>query len=140
MELRAKDGTAVVKMNVGEDYITSLKEACSMLPGTGAVVVSSIGQFSSVSLGYYRGKGDYHPKVIEGPLELLNVSGIISKEVEGPFPHLHAVVGDKDKRVFGGHLLEATVGLTAESVLLVLDIGMTRKMNEVRGTMDLHLM
>ncbi len=136
--MRYKDGTAVVKMDMGEDYLTALKEACSSLPGTGVVVVSSIGQFSSVSLGYYKGKGDYSPSVKDGPLELLNVSGIISKEKDGPFPHLHAIVGDKDKKVFGGHLLGGTVGLTAESVLLVLSAEMTRKMNETMGTMDLR--
>lgn len=139
MDLRVADGVAIVKMYQGEDYLSSLKEACSRSLKPGMVVVSSIGQFKSVTLGYFRAKGDYSPKVMDGPLELLGVSGIISTDASGPFPHLHAVVGDRDMKVYGGHLLAGTVGLTNETVLLELGVKMERRSNEVHGTMDLHL-
>ena len=58
------------------------------------------------------------PLVLEGPLELLTLSGTLTRDGV----RLHASVADDGGRVRGGHLLAgAPVRTTAEVVLLPLD-------------------
>jgi predicted DNA-binding protein with PD1-like motif len=58
------------------------------------------------------------PLVLEGPLELLTLSGTLTRDGV----HLHASVADGAGRVRGGHLLPgALVRTTAELVLLPLE-------------------
>jgi hypothetical protein len=58
------------------------------------------------------------PLVLEGPLELLTLSGTLTRDGV----HLHASVADGAGRVRGGHLLPgAPVRTTAELVLLPLE-------------------
>ena len=113
---RASDQAANTPVSILDTSVTMAGSACS------AVVLSSIGQLRDVSLGYFVKKGDYDPETFEGPLELLSVSGIISRGVDGYTPHLHAVLGEKDKRAVGGHLISGEVVITNETVLQLLDI------------------
>jgi hypothetical protein len=139
MEYREKDGIAVVRLFPGEELQTSLKEACKALGGETYAVVSCIGQVKDAEIGYFVGRGDFSPQVLPGPLEILNVSGILSRDGEGYFPHLHAILGDRDKRALGGHLIRATVSITAEVVLLRSSVEARREFNPDLGARELRV-
>lgn len=63
-----------------------------------------------MTLGYFdQRKGAYVQKTFLGDLEILSCSGNISLKEGRPFPHLHAVMGDKRLRAFGGHLFASKV-------------------------------
>lgn len=127
----------VVRMLPGENYLECLMQVCRESGAGAAVVLSSIGQLRDVKLGYFVGPGDYSPDVFQGPCELLSVSGSISLTNDMYIPHLHAVLGQHDKSVIGGHLLSGTVEITNETVLSILDVPMSRSMNPATGSMDL---
>jgi len=139
MEFKEKDGIVIVRLFPGEELQTSLKEVCAKLGGETYAVVSCIGQVKDVEIGYFIGKGDFSPETFPGPLELLNVSGIVSRDGESYFPHLHAILGDRDKRCLGGHLIKATVSITAEIVLMSSSIRVRREYNPDLDARELRI-
>ena len=64
----------------------------------------------SATLGTYDPrKGKYLQKTLKGDLEILSCTGNVSLKEGQPFAHLHAVMGDKRLRAFGGHLFASKV-------------------------------
>lgn len=49
------------------------------------------------------------------------------------YAHLHMSAGDREGKVFGGHLNSATVSATCEMVIRVLDGIVERKLEETVG-------
>ena len=139
MEIRSDEGHLLIHMVPDEDYLECIKEACREAGFRTAVILSSIGQLKEVTLGYFRGPGDYHPQVFDGPLELVGVSGIISLVNDEYIPHLHAVLGDPEKMAVGGHLVSGKVSITNETVIGNINIGVNRKKNGETGLMDVFL-
>ncbi|MGA1820525.1 MAG: PPC domain-containing DNA-binding protein [Thermoplasmatota archaeon] len=137
MEHVISGSTVIIRMGPGEDYIEQLTALCSEIPVETAVVLSSIGQMKDFSLGYFVGPGDYSPDRFQGPHELLSVSGIISRSGEGYTAHLHAVLGGPEKNVVGGHLLSGKVEITNETVLLMVDAKVSRRLDPLTGLLTL---
>jgi len=128
-----------VRLHKGDDFFTELEKACEEAGIESAGVVTGIGMLSDFELGYFRGKGDYAREKFTKPHELLALSGIILKEKSGYNFHLHAVLGDEDKSVRGGHLFSAKVAVTAEIMLLKSDAELKRELEEDTGLMGLKL-
>ena len=76
----------------------------------------AIGALEKVELGYY----DLHNKNYirkcfeETDYELISAHGNLSLKSGEPFVHIHASLSGPDFQVFGGHLFEAEVAVTAE--------------------------
>lgn len=139
MEFREKNGSVIARLFPGEELVKGLKDLCGSLGGETYVVVSAVGQIVDSEVGYFVSKGDYSPEVFEGPLELLGLSGIINLEGEEYIPHLHVILGDREKNVHGGHLLMATVSITAEIALLYVPIPVNRVWNEELGMKEMRI-
>jgi predicted DNA-binding protein with PD1-like motif len=75
-----------------------------------------------VELGYYHLEHkDYLRKTFsEMDYELISLTGNISLKDGNPYIHVHAALGDNQFRVFGGHLFEAEVAVTAEVSIIPL--------------------
>ncbi len=55
------------------------------------------------------GVGYSDPKSVKGPIAILSAQGTIGLEKNGNlFTHVHAVLGDKTGKIFGGHLVKGT--------------------------------
>ena len=78
--------------------------------------LSGIGALEDVELGYYNlHNKEYQRKTFnEGDYELLAVNANVSLKNGEPYVHAHASIAGEDFRVYGGHLFEATVAVTAE--------------------------
>lgn len=64
--------------------------------------------------------GEPHPTCIDGPLEILTLSGSLTPDGA----HLHASVADRSGRVLGGHVCTACeVRTTAELLIAPLPAG-----------------
>ena len=78
--------------------------------------ITGLGALEDVELGYY----DLHNKeylrktFTEMDYELISLTGNIALNNGEHFVHVHASLGGPDFNVFGGHLFEATVAVTAE--------------------------
>ena len=72
---------------------------------------TAIGGFSETVLGFYNGeKKNFDPIPFEADqVEVLSLMGEITRENGEPHVHGHVVVGLRDGRAFGGHLLKGVV-------------------------------
>ncbi|KXG78419.1 hypothetical protein AN618_04860 [Fervidicola ferrireducens] len=100
---------------------------------TGIVKVIGACKKSVVAI-YDQEKKTYHNVTLEKPMEILSCVGNISRFQGKPALHLHIVLGDRDGKAFGGHLLEGTEVFAAEFYIkeLVGD-SLERKYDEVTG-------
>lgn len=87
-----------------------------------AAKLYGIGGFRRVTLGYYNLEQQrYEPIAIEEQVEILSLIGNVATYQGNPRIHAHCVVGHRDGRASGGHLLAGTVRPTLE--LMVDEIG-----------------
>ncbi|MFE2051919.1 PPC domain-containing DNA-binding protein [Streptomyces sp. NPDC059459] len=79
----------------------------------GVSQVTAVGAFSEAVVGWFdREARDYRRIPVEEQCEVLSLLGDIS--VDGPIPHLHAVLGLSDGSTRGGHLLSGRARPTLE--------------------------
>ncbi|HWB86711.1 MAG TPA: PPC domain-containing DNA-binding protein [Bryobacteraceae bacterium] len=79
---------------------------------------TAIGAFSSATLGYFDWqKKEYLKNQVDEQVEVVSLIGDIALDEGNPKVHAHVVVGKKDGKAMGGHLLEARVRPTLELVL-----------------------
>lgn len=80
-----------------------------------AARLTAIGGFSKAVLGYFsRDRLSYEHIPIDEQVELLSFIGDIATKDGAPLLHAHVVVGHRDGRTTGGHLIAATVWPTVE--------------------------
>jgi predicted DNA-binding protein with PD1-like motif len=77
---------------------------------------------------------------VEGPLELLALSGNLARNPDGSFMvHLHATVSGADGAVHGGHLVKGAIILSTGEIAVAELTGMvlTRSFNDETRTYEL---
>jgi hypothetical protein len=100
------------------DTVLPELEAFASEHGITAARFTAIGAFSDVTLGYFdRDRKDYLEIPLQEQVEALSLLGDIADEDGKPKVHAHVVVGLRDGRTRGGHLLEAHVWPTLEVIL-----------------------
>jgi len=139
MQTKEKGNLIFIRLFPGENVHSKLIEVCKKHEVETAVVLSGIGQLKQFQLGYFKQKGNYVPQDFTKPHELLSLSGNISNQGGEYKLHLHAVLGDENKSVIGGHLIKGNVEVTNEIVLLKTDLRITRKLEEVTGLEEMFL-
>ncbi len=129
-----RDGAMMfVVMEKGERITQDIRELAAMpsVPWA-ATVVTALGLLKNIEVGfgsYERQTVSYDRETLAGPLEFLALSGFVLKHEAQPF-HFHAVFGDKDKAVFGGHLFDAEVVTFVEMTLLFSNAPIRRVLKE----------
>jgi predicted DNA-binding protein with PD1-like motif len=95
---------------------------------------TAIGAFSEVTLGFLDPETkEYEHIVIDEQVEALSLVGDVSLEGEDRRVHAHVVVGKRDGRAYGGHLLEAHVWPTLEVVLTESPAHLRRRVDAETG-------
>jgi predicted DNA-binding protein with PD1-like motif len=133
-----KKNIIILRLFPDEDVNKQIKNVCKNHDVKSAIIISGIGQLKNVQLGYFKEKGNYTRVTFNKPLEILSLNGNICKENGAYSIHMHAVLGDENKNAIGGHFIEGVVSVTAEIVLLKIDIGIKRKEDEVTGLKMLY--
>lgn len=139
MQTKKKNNLVFIGLFPEEKIFEKLEQACKKHEIKTAVVISGIGQLKNFQLGYFKEKGNYTPQNFEKPHELLSLEGSISKQETKYNFHLHAILGDENKKVVGGHLIAGTVEVTNEIVLLKTDLEFKRKLEESTGLKGMFL-
>ena len=139
MQSKEKDDIVFIRLYKEENVNKKIKEACKKHDIKTAVVLSGIGQLKKITLGFFKDKGNYTPKEFNFPLELLSLSGNICRDKEGYILHLHAVLGDEEKKAIGGHFIDGQISVTGEIVLLKTKINVKRKIDKETGLKNLFL-
>jgi len=97
--------------------------------------LTGIGAIKNVELGFYHlHQKDYHRQTFsKGDFELLSLNGNISLKDGQPYVHTHTTIGDDQFRVFGGHMFEALVAVTAEIYITPFCLMPTRELQQSLG-------
>lgn len=139
MQSKEKDNLIFIRLFPGENIHHELEKVCQNHKVETAVVLSGLGQLKNFHLGYFKQKENYMPEEFAKPHELLSLTGNVSNQ-EGEYKlHLHAVLGDEDKSVVGGHLIKGEVSVTNEIVLLKTDLKIKRRVEEATGLEGMFL-
>ena len=121
MEYRKFGNVYMVRIDLGEDVIESLKKLCEdehIRLGR----VEAIGAADHAVIGVYDPeKKEYWPENIDEFMEIASLNGNITSMDGKPYIHLHAVLAARDHILHGGHVLEMRVGATCEMFVTVLD-------------------
>ena len=133
MQSTEKKNIVFARFFPGEDVNKELIELCKKYCIDSGVIISGIGQFEKVELGYFKCKGDYLHEIFEKPLEVLSLNGNICKIGDEYILHIHAVLSDDKKNAFGGHFINAIVSITGEIVILKTNITFKRETDEQTG-------
>jgi len=139
MQTKEKDNLIFIRLFPDEDIYEKLAEAVKKYNVETAVVIAGIGQLKNFELGYFKEKGNYTPQLFTEPHELLSLSGNISKQNEKYNFHLHAVLGNEEKALVGGHLIKGSVAITNEIILLKTNLKIKRKLEEETGLEGMFL-
>ncbi len=71
--------------------------------------IKAIGAVTNAAIGYFdQNKKEYIKIELDGGYEILNCIGNVSIRDGKPFVHAHITFGNKDGKVFGGHLMPGT--------------------------------
>jgi predicted DNA-binding protein with PD1-like motif len=126
MKARKIAGGYLVRLDRGEEAVEKLtsfavaqKIPCGVLQGIGAV--------NNLELGYFDTRtGKYRRRRIRKTVEVVNLTGNISYLNKKPFIHAHITVADSDQKLLGGHLFQATVAVTLEICIKVINQRLNR--------------
>lgn len=104
----------IVRLDVGEEILSSLTELCSQEKIT-AGTIGGIGAANYADIGLYEvAKRKYHGTILEEEMEIASLNGNISRKDGKVYLHLHAAFANKQGQIFGGHLRSARISATAE--------------------------
>ena len=121
MQYKQFGNTYLVRIDLGEEIIESLKKLCEdehIRLGR----VEAIGAADHAVIGVYDPeKKEYWPENINEFMEIASLNGNITAMGGKPYIHLHATLADQNHVIHGGHVLEMRVGATCEMFVTALD-------------------
>jgi len=133
MQYRQFGNTYMVRIDLGEEILGSLKKLCEE-ELIRLARVEAIGATDSAVIGVYDlERKEYYPEKISGFCEILSLNGSVTSMDGKPYIHLHAALADQDHTVHGGHVLEMKVGATCEMFVTVLEGTVKRQKDESLG-------
>ena len=133
MQYKQFGSTYMIRIDLGEDIIESLKELCEK-EHIRLGRAEAIGATDHAVIGVYDPeKKEYYPEEINGFCEIASLNGSITAMDGKPYIHLHATLADQNHVIHGGHVLEMRVGATCEMFVAVLDGEVKRKKDESLG-------
>ncbi len=106
MIIKEGNSTVAVRFQEGEDLFESLRVICTNYSINSGIILSGVGMFESLEIGYWNGK-EYVTKKINELVEIVSLTGNIGiSETEGELVfHLHIAVALQDYQVIGGHFV-----------------------------------
>jgi predicted DNA-binding protein with PD1-like motif len=128
VHIKRSGSSYLIRLERGEKALDSLKGFADH-HRIGFAVIRAIGTFQRLTLGYYNpAEKTYEEQALDEPLEVLNLSGNITKGENGEhIVHAHVTLGRPDYTTLGGHLVEATVGPTLEVIVETLPMTIRRR-------------
>ncbi len=109
--------TYVVVCDPGDEAVDALTQF-ARAEQLEAASISAVGAFEHATVGWFdRAAKDYRRIPVDEQCELLSLLGDIAEGQDGPILHMHVVLGLSDGTTRGGHLLEARVFPTLETVV-----------------------
>ena len=138
MDYRKFNDTYVIRMDRGEEILSSLTELCrkeKICLGS----VSALGAADYAVIGLYDvGARQYHRHTFDEPMEITSLVGSISTKEGEPYLHLHINLCRDNMSVIGGHLNECRISATCEMIVRQLDGVVERQLDEAVTGLNLY--
>ncbi|HYE83580.1 MAG TPA: PPC domain-containing DNA-binding protein [Clostridia bacterium] len=133
MEYKKMGNKYFIRIDKGEEVVSSLKEFCTKkklklgsVIGLGAADKVTIGLFNTINK-------EYHNIELTGEYEITNLTGNITTMDGEVYLHLHITLGDEEYKAHGGHLNECWISGTCELIIDVIDGKVGREFDEHSG-------
>jgi len=133
MDHRRFGDTLIVRIDPGEEIIQTLRLVAEQ-EKVRLAAVEALGAVNDFTVGVFdTAEKQYHSNRFTGAFEIVSLTGTVTTKDGKFYAHLHMSAGDREGRVFGGHLNSATVSATCEMVVRVLDGTVERQLDETIG-------
>lgn len=117
----------MLRVDRGEKVMESINKVAEE-ENIKAGFVTGIGAVDQAKLSYFEVKDDtYETTTFEEDFEVLSMDGTLSYVDNKPHQHVHMILGRGDFSTIGGHLQEATVSITLEVHITVMETTVDRK-------------
>ena len=139
MEYKRINDTVILRLDPGEEICASVLQLAAK-ENISAAEISGIGATGSCSVGAFDPEEkQYYENSFSGAYEITSLLGTLSTKNGAPYLHLHMTVADRSGMVFGGHLTQAVISVTAEIVVRILPGTVERRMNPALGVNQIVL-
>ena len=133
MEYQRFDNQVVLRINRGEEIVTSLEEMCSK-ENILSASVEAIGAVDDFNIGLFDvEKKEYSSEHYYILAEVTSLLGTVTEKIGQMYLHLHMNAADKDHHVYGGHLNTAVVSATREMIVTIINGQIGRKFDKETG-------
>lgn len=133
MEYKRFDNVIFVRIDKGEEILEKLKEV-AINEKIKLGYISALGATNDFTVGVFKtDEKKYISNTFKGDFEIVSLTGTITTMNDEFYAHLHMSAGDKDGKVFGGHLNRAQISATCEMVINVCDGKVERKFDDITG-------
>ena len=133
MKYKKTDNCWVIVLEKGERIIEKLGEFVET-NGVKSGHLHAIGAVSEVELAHFSlEKKKYTTRKLSQALEIVSLMGNVTLKGNEKIIHLHIVVGTNEMTLSGGHLIEATVGVTCEIIFHELKEAIYKEQDENTG-------
>lgn len=107
-----------LRLDPGEELITSLAALAADLNHDFFAITSGVGMVTGLKFGFFCDtNNDYDITEIPGILDLNNITGNIARKAGIWTPHVHLIVNRPDFTTLSGHLIRAVTHITMELTL-----------------------
>ena len=140
MEYKRCGKKVLVRIDLGEEIVETLKQLCTSLEiklGT----IQGIGATNKATIGLINTKTKKYSSIeLTGDYEITCLLGNITTMQKKTYLHLHITLCNEKNQAVGGHLTSAVVSATFEGVIDVLKGEINREYDETIGInrMKLH--
>ena len=125
--------TWAVRLEIGEEVLESIASLCKK-ENIHCAEISGIGAASNAVTGIYNiEEKKYCRKEYRELMEIVSLLGSVTQKDGEPYLHIHALFAGNSCGLVGGHLISATVGITAEIFLREIDGEIGRTAHPVTG-------
>ena len=129
MEYRRFGDTYVVRMDRGEEILSSLKDLC-LKEDIRLAKVDALGAVDRAQVCIYDvATKTFFKKEFDEPMEISNLCGTVTRKDGGVYLHLHVTLCDRELRAHGGHATGLRVSATCEMTVTVIPGEVEREMN-----------
>lgn len=138
MEYRRFQDTIVLRLDPDEEIIEQLT-ALAVQENIRLAEISGLGAIKEFHICVFDVKEkQFYNNQYQEPMELISLSGTITRQDGKPYLHIHASAGNGSGSAFGGHLKKAVISATGEITVRVVDGEVGRKYSEEIGLNLFH--
>lgn len=121
MEYKRFNNTIVLRMDRGEEVLSTLKEV-ALKENIKLASISALGACDHFAAGVLDvNTKEYIKNEFDGTFEITSIVGTINTMNGEYYSHLHISCGDEKGNCYGGHLNECHISVTCEMVITIID-------------------